>query len=43
MVRPEKTWTEAFTGFLRVIGLTNKKLENLHKNNVFSWEYDPKT
>jgi hypothetical protein len=43
VVRPEKIWTEAFTGFLRVTGLTKKKPKKLHKNNVFSRGDDPKT
>jgi hypothetical protein len=43
MVQPEKIWTKAFTSFLRVTGPTNKKSENLHTNNVFPREYDPKT
>jgi hypothetical protein len=43
MVRPEKTWTEALIGFLRFTGLTKKKPEKLHKNNVFSRGDDPKT
>jgi hypothetical protein len=42
MVRPEKTWTEGLTGFLRVTGPTNKKPEKLHKNYVFSQGYDLK-
>jgi hypothetical protein len=43
VVRPEKTWTEGLTSFLRVTGPTNKKPEKLHKNNVFSRGYDPET
>jgi hypothetical protein len=43
VVRPEKTWIEALTGFLRVTGPTKKKPEKLHKNNVFSRGDDPKT
>jgi hypothetical protein len=43
VVRPEKTWTEALAGFLRVTGPTKKKLEKLRKNNVFSRGDDPKT
>jgi hypothetical protein len=43
LVQPEKTWTDALFGFLRVIGPINKKPEKLHKNNMFSREYDSKT
>jgi hypothetical protein len=43
VVRPEKTWTDTLSGFLRVTGPTNKKLEKLHKNNVFLRGYDPKS
>jgi hypothetical protein len=43
MVWPEKTWTKAFIGFLRVTGPTEKKPEKLHKNNVFLRGDDPKT
>jgi hypothetical protein len=43
VVWPEKTCTEALTGFLRVTGQTKKKPEKLHKNNVFSRGDDPKT
>jgi hypothetical protein len=43
VVRPEKTWTEALNGFLRVTDPTKKKPVKLHKNNVFSRGDDPKT
>jgi hypothetical protein len=43
LVQPENTWTDGFSGFLKVTGPISKKLENLHKNYVFSQEYDPKT
>jgi hypothetical protein len=43
VVRSEKTWIDALSGFLRVAGPTNKKPEKLHKNNMFLRGYDPKT
>jgi hypothetical protein len=43
VVRPEKTRIDGLSGFLRVTGPVSKKPEKLHKNNVFSREYDPKT
>jgi hypothetical protein len=42
VVRPEKTLTDALSGFLRVTGPTNKKPEKLHKNYMFLRGYDPK-